>query len=68
MISNPLIDSHINHEEFISVNNVSRKYNEIKEEIKNPKNAVEYTIWKQWKPIVLLVKKDSSVRRVEQNR
>ena len=31
----------INHDEFVSVNNVSREYNEIKEEIKNLKNAVE---------------------------
>ena len=31
----------INHDEFVSVNNVSREYNEIKEEIKNLKNVVE---------------------------
>ena len=34
------MDSHITHEEFVSVNNVLREYNEMKEEIKNPKNAV----------------------------
>ena len=34
------MDSHITHEEFLSVNNVLREYNEMKEEIKNPKNAV----------------------------
>ena len=38
------INSYINHEEFISVNNVLRKYNEMKKEIKNPENAVKYTI------------------------
>ena len=39
-----LIDSHIIHEKFISVHNVLQEYNEMKEEIKNPENAVEYTI------------------------
>ena len=43
LISKALIDSYINHDEFVSVN-VSRKYNKIKEEIKNPENAVEYAI------------------------
>ena len=36
-----LIDSCISHEEFVSVNNVLRKYNEIKEEVKR---SVEHTI------------------------
>ena len=44
LISKALINSYINHEEFFSVNNVLREYNEMKEEIKNPQNAVEYTI------------------------
>ena len=34
LISNSLINSCISHDEFISVNNELRKYNEIKEEIK----------------------------------
>ena len=34
-ISKALIDSYISHDEFISVNNVLREYNEIKEQIKN---------------------------------
>ena len=38
-----LIDSCINNEEFVSVNNVCREFNEIKESIKNTENAVEYT-------------------------
>ena len=29
-----LIDSYISHDEFVSVNNLLREYNEIKEEIK----------------------------------
>ena len=33
LISKALIDSYINHDEFDSVNNVLREYNEIKEEI-----------------------------------
>ena len=36
--------SHISHEVFISVNNVSREYNEMKKEIKNPETSAEYTI------------------------
>ena len=57
LLSKALSDTYINHDEFVSVDNVSREYNEMKEEIKNPENAVEYTIWKQWKPIVSLLKK-----------
>ena len=44
LISKSLRDSYINHDELLSVSNVLRKYNEMKEEAKNPKNAVEYTI------------------------
>ena len=36
--------SSISHDEFVSVKNVLREYNEIKEEIKNPKTSVEYII------------------------
>ena len=43
-ISKAVIDSYINHNEFISVNDVLREYNEMKIEIKNPENAVQYTI------------------------
>ena len=43
-ISKAITESYINHHEFVSVNNVLQKVNEIKNEIKNPKNAVEYTI------------------------
>ena len=43
LISKTLIDSYIKHEEFISVSNVWKKYTKLKEEIKNPKNFVEYT-------------------------
>ena len=35
-ISVPLIDSHISHDEFVSVNNILREYNKTKKEIKNP--------------------------------
>ena len=44
LISKVTIDSYINHGEVLSVNNLLREYNEMKEEIKNPKNALEYTI------------------------
>ena len=41
LISKALIDSYIRHDELVSVNNVLREYNEIKEEIKT---FVEYII------------------------
>ena len=57
LVSKGLIDSFIIHSEFVSVNKVLRKYSEMTEEIKNPKNAVEYIIWKQRKHIVSVVRK-----------
>ena len=44
LISKALIDSYISHDEFVSVNNVLREYNKIKEGIKNPETSVEYII------------------------
>ena len=37
LISEALIDSVISHDEFVLINNVLKKYNEMKEEIKNLK-------------------------------
>ena len=44
LISKALIDLYINHDEFVSGNNMLREYDLMKAEIKNPENAVEYTI------------------------
>ena len=44
LISTALIDSYINHDDQVSVNYVQREYNEMREEIKNPKNLVDYTM------------------------
>ena len=44
LISKSLLNSYINHNDFVSVNNVLREYNGMKEGIENPENAVEYTI------------------------
>ena len=41
----------------VSVNNLSKEYNKMKKEIKNPENIVKYTTQTQWKPIVSIVKK-----------
>ena len=57
MISKALLDSYINHEKFVLVNSALREYNEMKEEIQNSKNVVEYTIKKQWKRLVSLLRK-----------
>ena len=42
--SKTLINSDINYDELDLVNNVLREYNEMKREIKNSENAVDYTI------------------------
>ena len=44
LISKALITSYISHDEFVSVNNVLKKYYGMKEEIKNPGTSVEYII------------------------
>ena len=44
LISKSLIDSYIIRDKFISVNNVLREYNEMKEEIRNPETSVECII------------------------
>ena len=44
LISKALIDLYISHDGFVSINNVLRKYYEMKKEIKNPETSVEYTI------------------------
>ena len=41
LISKALIDSYISHGKLVSINNVLREYNEMKEEIKNPETSVE---------------------------
>ena len=41
LISQSLIDSYISHDEFVSVNNVLKEYNEMKEEIKS---SMQYII------------------------
>ena len=41
--SKALINSHIFHNKFVSVNNVLRKYNEMKEEINNAETLEEYS-------------------------
>ena len=55
LTSKALIDSHISHEKFVSMNNVLRAYNEMKEEIKNSWNLFIYLVylshkygWKKW--------------------
>ena len=42
LISEDLIDSRISHEEFISVNNVLKEYDDMKEAIKNLKRINKY--------------------------
>ena len=42
LISKALINSYISRKEFVSINNALQKYNEAKEEIKNPKTSLEY--------------------------
>ena len=44
LISKALIDSYINHDEFVSVNNVLNVCIEMRDEIKNSDTSVEYII------------------------
>ena len=44
LTSKALIDSHISHDEFVSVNNALREYYKMKKEIKNLETSVEYAI------------------------
>ena len=44
LIFKALIDRYISHNELVSVKNVLREYNEMKEKIKNPDTSVEYVI------------------------
>ena len=46
LISKALIDSHISHDEFVSVNNVLRKHYEMKEEIKKILKLLRNIIYK----------------------
>ena len=44
LISKALINSYISYGEFVSVNNVLREYNQMKEKIKNPEASVEFIV------------------------
>ena len=44
LISKALIDLCFSHDEFVSINNVLRQYNGMKEQIKNPQNDPAYAI------------------------
>ena len=42
LISKALVDSYISHGEFVSVNNVLKRYYKMREKIKNREISVEY--------------------------
>ena len=42
LVSKALIDSNIRHEEFVSINNILRAFNETKEEIKILETSGDY--------------------------
>ena len=44
LILKTLIDSYISHDKFVSVNNVLREYNDMKNGLKNSETSVEYII------------------------
>ena len=44
LITKALLDSCISYDEFVSVNNVLREYNEMKAKINNAENSVKYFI------------------------
>ena len=59
LISKTLIHTYVSHDEFVSVNNLLREYNKMKEEIKNTQNAVEYTIFKTMETYCVSCKKNT---------
>ena len=63
LISKAFIDSYISHDEFVSVNNNSGKYSEIKKEIKNSTVDMYFFICKKY-----AANKNSSARKTKQNR
>ena len=73
LISKAFIDSCISHDEFVSVNNVLRKYNKMKEEIKKPWNFCGIYYIKTMGTYCVSCKKStskesSSVRKTKENR
>ena len=44
LISKSLRNSYICHDQFVSVNNILREYNEMKKGIKNDKTSVEHAM------------------------
>ena len=44
LVFKALFDSYINNDQFDSVINMLWEYNEMREEIRNPKNDIEYTL------------------------
>ena len=70
LFSKALIDSCIDHDKFVSMNNVLREYNEIKEEIKNLEKAVEMLIKNNGNVRCKknTTEKGSTVRRIKRNR
>ena len=71
LISKGLTNSYISHDEFVLVNNVSREYSEMKEEIKNPQSALEYTKTMETYSVSCnknTANKNSTVRKTKQNR
>ena len=46
LISKALINSYISHDKFVTVSNVLREYNEMKNETKNSETYVAYIIQK----------------------
>ena len=44
LISKALIDLCISHDEFVAVNSLYKRWNKMREEIKNPETSVKYTI------------------------
>ena len=63
LISKAFIYSYISHDEFVSVNNVSGKYSEIKKEIKNSTVDMYFFTCKKY-----AANKNSSARKTKQSR
>ena len=55
--SKVFLDSYVNKDKFVSVNNMLREQKEMKEKVKNPENAADYISKKKKKRIMSAVRK-----------
>ena len=59
LIFNALNDSNVSHDQFLLINNVSKEFDDIKEEIKNSNDKWKFKIYKTMSPYCLKCRKNT---------